>query len=266
MTRLTYLPGDSFFHRMDPTVKLAWNFLAAALVASHLDPLYGALWFGYAFGLAVCLARLPLRRYLRLVAVFAAFGLSLGLWQAVYNPGGSPALWAWGPVHVTLKGLSTGVAILFRVLALTSLAAVFTLTTEPARLMESLIQVARLPYRLAYTVYAGLRFMPLFQDEAQIISNAHQVRGVSDADTGLFARLRLNASLVVPLLVSGIRRARAAAIAMDSRAFGAYDRRTVLHPQRLRRRDLAFLLGHVVLAAALFYYFVILGQGRLFIG
>jgi energy-coupling factor transport system permease protein len=264
--RLAYLPGDSFFHRMDPTAKLVWNLLAAATIVLNIAPGYSALCFAYVAALALVAARLPLRRYVGLLAGFATFGAVLALWQVVYNPAGSQVLWQWGVLRVTVEGIGFGVAVFFRLLTLTSLAAIFTLTTDPARLVESLMQVARVPYRLAYTVYAGLRFLPLLEDEAQVITRAHLVRGVGATGAGPVARLRLGASLMVPLLVSGIRRARAAAIAMDSRAFGAYPQRTVLYPVRVDRLALAWALAHALLLAALFYYFVILGQGQVLTG
>jgi energy-coupling factor transport system permease protein len=262
MTRFAFLPGSSFFHRMDPTLKLLWNFLSAGMLILNLDAVYSALWFVYVFVLALGLGGLPLTRFLRTIAPFMVFGAVLALWQVVYNPAGTQVYWQWGPLRLTLEGLLFGVATFFRILALTSLAAIFTLTTNPARLVESLMQVAQVPYRLAYTVYAGLRFLPLFENEARLLSHAHLVRGVGETGRGWRDRLRLSWSLVLPLLVSGLRRARAAAIAMDSRAFGAYPRRTVLHPARLGRLDVVFVLVHLAGAAAALYYFVVLGHGR----
>jgi hypothetical protein len=48
---------------------------------------------------------------------------------------------------------------------------------------------------------------------------------------------------------------------MDSRAFGAYDRRTVLRQAEVSHQTKAFVLAHVPAAAAAFYYFVMLGHG-----
>lgn len=253
MARFRYLKGDSFFHRMDPTWKFAWNLLVLAAVLAHLSVGWGLAWFAYAAALALGGARLPLRTYLRGLSFFASIGLFVLLWHALYSRVGGAALFAWGPITVTAAGIVNGVAICLRILALASLALIFTLTTDPARLVESVIQVARVPYRIGFTLYAALRFIPLLENEAQVLANAHRVRGVGAGSQGWWARLRLTASLVVPLLVSGLRRARLMALAMDSRAFGAAPTRTVLHPAVVSGAARLLVLAQLVVTAAVYY-------------
>jgi len=257
MARFRYLKGDSFFHRMDPTWKFAWNLLVLAAVLAHLGVGWGLAWWAYAAALALGGARLPLRTYLRGLSFFLGMGLFVLLWHSLYSRVGGAALFAWGPITVTAAGMVNGVAIFFRILALASLALIFTLTTDPARLVESVIQVARVPYRIGFTLYAALRFIPVLENEAQVLANAHRVRGVGAGYragwSGWAARLRLTASLVVPLLVSGRRRARLMALAMDSRAFGAAPTRTVLHPAVVTRATRLWVLAQVVVTAAVYY-------------
>jgi energy-coupling factor transporter transmembrane protein EcfT len=132
--------------------------------------------------------------------------------------------------------------VFFRILVIVSLSILFTLTTDPGRMVESLIQVAKIPYRIGYTAYAVLRFIPLYENEAQVIINAHQIRGVGETGKSLGSRVKLYRSLLVPLLVSGIRRAQAASIAMDSRGFGAFARRTTIREVGVSRSTVAFVL------------------------
>lgn len=253
MARFRYLKGDSFFHRLDPTWKFAWNLLVLAAVLAHLSVGWGLAWWAYAAALALGGARLPLRTYLRGLSFFVGMGLFVLLWHGLYSRAGGAALFAWGPITVTAAGILNGVAIFFRILALASLTLIFTLTTDPARLVESVIQVARVPYRIGFTLYAALRFIPLLENEAQVLANAHRVRGVGAGGEGWAARLRLAASLVVPLLVSGLRRAQLMALAMDSRAFGATPQRTVLHPAVVTRGARLWVLAHLVVTAAVYY-------------
>jgi energy-coupling factor transport system permease protein len=99
-----------------------------------------------------------------------------------------------------------------------------------------------------------------------VIINAHQIRGVGETGKSIASKFKLYRSLLVPLLVSGIRRAQASAIAMDSRAFGAYEQRTALEDMKLSRAEIAFVLAHVVALVAAFYYFIILGHGSQYFG
>lgn len=265
MQRFRYLHGDSFFHRMDPTWKLLWNFVVVGAVLFNFDPVYIASWFVYVLVLALLLARIPPRQYARSMVFFVAIGLFIMIWHAIYSPWSGEVLLAWGPLRTTREGLLEGLGLFFRILVISSVTMIFTLTTDPARLVESLIQVAHVPYRIGYTMYAALRFIPLYENEAQVIMNAHQIRGVGGT-RGPLERLKLVISLTVPLLVSGIRRARAAAIAMDSRGFGAYDRRTNLRVVRVPPSSIAFFGAHVVLAAAAFVYYVVLQRGTGYLG
>jgi len=81
------------------------------------------------------------------------------------------------------------------------------------------------PYRIAYAFYAALRFVPIFGTEALNIMNAHAIRG-GNVDEGVFSKVRLFNRLTVPLLISGLHKAKNAAVAMEGRAFGAYATRT----------------------------------------
>lgn len=261
MRRYRYLQGTSFFHRMDPTWKLIWNIVILVSMLLNFEIAYAALWFAYVFFLALFLAEIPVRQYLRSVTGFLAIATFILIWRVIYSPFEGELLWAWGPITVTREGIIEGIALFFRFMVLATVTMIFSMTTDPGRMVESLIQVAHVPYRIGFAMYAALRFIPLFENEFQVIMNAHLIRGVGETGHDVRSRLKLARSLVVPLLVSGIRRARAAAIAMDSRGFGAYDRRTVLHPATVSRSVIMFVLVHLVFGVWAFYYYVLLGHG-----
>jgi energy-coupling factor transporter transmembrane protein EcfT len=73
-------------------------------------------------------------------------------------------------------------------------------------------------------------------------------------------------SLLVPLLVSGIRRAQIASIAMDSRGFGAYSKRTIMREIKVSAATKGFVLLQLAITVAAFCYYVILGRGIQFLG
>jgi len=270
MARFQYLKGNSFFHRIDPTWKFLWNFVVVGTVILNFDLLYTALWFGYGFFMAIVLARIPLKQYLKSMLVFVGIAFFIAFWKSVYyDPEVGETvhvIFAWGPINMVREGVLEGFSSFFRVLVVVSLSIIFTLTTDPGRMVESLIQVARVPYRIGYTAYAALRFIPIYENEAQVILNAHQIRGVGEAGKSLRSRLRLYRSLLVPLLVNGIRRAQASSIAMDSRGFGAYAKRTVIHEVKVARSTKVFVLIHIAAGVAAFYYYIIAGHGTQFLG
>jgi len=266
MAQFKYLKGDSFFHQMDPTWKLVWNFVVVGTVILNFDILYSALWFIYVFLLAILFAQIPIKQYLRGISVFLGIALFITFWKTVYFVGKAHVLLSWGPIRVTQEGILEGFSAFFRVLVIVTLSIIFVLTTEPGKMVESLIQIARVPYRIGYTAYAALRFIPLFENETQMIINAHQIRGVGEMGKSLRSRAKLYRSLLIPLLVRGLRRAQAAAIAMDSRGFGAYAKRTVIHEAQVSRSTVAFVLIHIAIGAIAFYYYIIIGYGTHFLG
>ncbi|HNT04758.1 MAG: putative HMP/thiamine permease protein YkoC [Chloroflexi bacterium ADurb.Bin180] len=266
MTRFTYLKGDSFFHRMDPVMKMIWNVAVLLAAVFNFDPRYSAVWFVYLLATAMFLANIPFRQFVKSLSAFLVFAFFIAFWKTVYYVGEAHELLVWGPFRITREGMLEGVSVFFRVLVICSLSIVFTLTTDPKRMVDSLIQLAHIPYRIGYVAYAMLRFIPLYENEAQVITNAHMIRGVGETGQSLKSQFKLYSTLLVPLLVSGIRRAQAAAIAMDSRAFGAYDTRTSIEEVRVTRADVAFVAVHVLVCIAAFWYFVWLGHGIRYYG
>lgn len=266
MARFKYLKGESFLHRMDPTLKLVWNVVIVAMAIFNFSIRYGAIWFAYIVLVALVLGRIPLKQYLRTLTAFFFLALFIAVWKTIYFVGPARELLVWGPLRITQEGIWEGFSEFFRILVICSLSIIYTLTTDPKKMVDSLIQVAKVPYRIGYVAYATLRFIPMYENEAQVIINAHQIRGVGETGKSLASKFKLYRSLIVPLLVSGIRRAQASAIAMDSRAFGAYDQRTRLEDVKLSRVEIAFVLVHIVVGAAAFYYFIILGHGSQYYG
>jgi energy-coupling factor transport system permease protein len=266
MSRFQHLKGDSFFHRMDPTWKFIWSLVVVTTVILNFDIPYNLAWLAYALILILVVARIPFKQYLASVALFVMIGFFMFTWDAVYYAEEAHVLFAWGPINVTQEGILEGLGVFFRIVTIVSLSIIFTLTTDPGRMVESFIQVGRIPYRIGYTAYAVLRFIPLYENEAQIMMHAHQIRGVGETGKGPLARLKLYRSTLIPLLVSGIRRAQRLSIAMDSRAFGAYEKQTVLHEVKVDRATVVFVLLHILLALVAFYLFVIAGYGSSHLG
>jgi energy-coupling factor transport system permease protein len=261
MARFSYMKGDSPLHKMDPTWKFLWNFLVVLAVIVNFNILYAALWYIYIFILIVFVARIPFKMYIRGISFFMGIAFFIFLWVVMYFPEGNQVIFEWGPIRTTMEGILHGISLVFRVMVIVSLSVLFAMTTDPARLVESMIQVGRVPYRIGYTAYASMRFIPIYENEAQVITNAHLIRGVGEAGKSFKSKLKLYWSLLVPLLVSGIRRAQIASIAMDSRGFGAYSKRTIMREIKVSTATKAFVLVHLAITVAAFYYYIILGHG-----
>lgn len=131
-----------------------------------------------------------------------------------------------------------GLSAALRILAVFALTLMFVLTTDPQDFARALVQQCGLPYRLGYVAVAAYRLVPRFAADVRTIRAAHMVRGAKGGFGGAYGRLRRYS---VPLLAGAVRHAERVALAMDSRAFGAHDRRTYLRRLRFARPDLAFV-------------------------
>ena len=262
MARFKYFPGNSFFHKMDPTMKFVWVFTVIIAVIANFEIVYGAAWYLYVLFLVFVAAKVSIKEYLKSVVFFFGLAMFIVVWQAIYYPTfPRTIIFEWGPIMMTIEGLKEGISIFFRIMVIVSLSVVFTMTTDPERMVGSLVQIGKIPYRYGYVAYNAIKLIPLYENEFIIIQNAHQIRGVGGQGKNVFSRLRIYFSLLVPLLVGGLRRAQASAIAMDSRAFGAYAKRTILNEMKISLIEKIFVILHILVLAGVVYYFIILGHG-----
>ena len=252
---LQFFPSQSVMHRMDPLSKLAWicalgvfgfvisapAMLAVLVVAIHL--------------VAFLLGRVSFRRYVRAAPYLYVLGAATGFFQVLVRSRGPDVLVQLGPVALTEAGVLFGLTYALRITLISFASLVFIWTTDPRDLIVGLIYL-KVPYRIAYAVFVALRFVPLIENEAAVIREAQAVRGVREVTGKLEALKRY----VVPLLVAGVRRSEATAVAMDSRAFGAFPRRTFIKNFAWTTSGIAFFCAFLVLGVALTVAAAQLGQ------
>ncbi|MCS6847051.1 MAG: energy-coupling factor transporter transmembrane component T [Anaerolineae bacterium] len=246
MMQAIYVEGDSFLHRLNPLSKVMAVLPVMVFVTLATDP-----WTPLAIStlnviVLLVLGRIPPGRLFKILALLALLML---IFLIVYPlvvrrelVQHTPLLFALGPIQVYQGGLLFGVAIALRVFCLIALSLPFSLTTDSSDFIRALVQQWRLPYRVGYSAMAALRFVPMLQIELWVIQAAHRVRGVSDKG-GLRAQYDRLKRYTVPLLATAIRQAERTALAMDGRAFGAFETRTYFKRMAFARRDVAFVLG-----------------------
>ncbi len=136
-----------------------------------------------------------------------------------------------------------------RVLAVAIPGLVAAASMDPTGLADSLVTRLRVGPRVAYSVLAGLRLLPLLADEWRVLARASRARGLGGR--GPVARLRLFGSIAFRLLVSALRRGGRLALALDARGLTGSRDRTIARPMRWRIRDtLSCLLGLALLVVA----------------
>jgi len=95
----------------------------------------------------------------------------------------------------------------------------------------------------------AIRFVPTLAREAQIVIDAQRARGL-DLETGFLKKVRNTVPILVPLVVSAIRRSYRVAEAMESRCFGASKNRSWLFELRLKAVDYLMILASALMLLA----------------
>lgn len=189
-----------------------------------------------------------LRRLLPVMAVL--FAMSVALWT-VFRPGGA-VLWSWGPLGLHEAGFAHGVLTGLRLQCFVLAAVAFLGCTRIEDLTWALARLG-VPWTVSFALSLSFRLTPLFLETGATILQAQAARGLDLDRAGPLARLRQTVAVMVPILVSGLRRADQLAIALEVRGFGRGGSRSRLTAFPVTWRDgvLPLLLVAVGAAAAL---------------
>jgi energy-coupling factor transport system permease protein len=237
---------DSPLGRTSPIVKLgiAIGWLAGlALTLAWGPPLALA---AVAIIAGVLLGSVRVGDLARSIAPLWMAALGIGLFNALFStsngdPTAASAVQV-GPLRITVEAATNGVALALRVIAIATVGAVFTLTTDPTRLADALVRQAHVSPRFAYGALAAYQAIPRFSEDLATLRQARRIRGL---------RGSWHPRLLVTLLVLAIRHGDRMALAMDARAFGSGPR-THYREMRWSPLDLVVAVGAgVVLLAAL---------------
>jgi energy-coupling factor transport system permease protein len=238
---------DSLLGRTSPLVKLAlaivW-LLGLGLTVRIWPPTVLAVVTVLA---GIWLGRIPLPRLAARLAPLVVAALGIAVTNLAFSGhNADPAateLLRVGPLRITEPAVVGALGVGARIGAIVAVGAVFTLTTDSTRLVDSLVQQARLSPRFAYGALAAYQAIPRLADDLATLRAARHLRGLRE----------WHPRILVGLLVRAIRRADQLAIAMDARGFGASDigARTTFRPLRWSIVDGAVLLAGVVLIAVL---------------
>jgi len=154
--------------------------------------------------------------------------------------------------RVTLPALEYASAMTLRFVVLVESFSIFFLTTSPDHLGLALEQ-SHVPYEFCFAFTTAVRFVPVLAEEAQTIMDAQKARGLELEKGNFLKRVRNYIPILIPLIVSAIRRSLELAEAMESRAWGAAKKRTNLYVLKLRKGDYLFMLLTIgILVAAIF--------------
>ena len=153
-------------------------------------------------------------------------------------------------LFISEYGLSFAIAMILRISIMISAFSLFFLTVDPNDLALSLITM-KIPYEYAFSFSLAFRFVPTIALETQNIMDAQQSRGYEMQKKGIINQIKNLFPLLVPLIISSIKRAFNVAEALESRSFGNKKNRTYYYTIRFSLKDWIFSLYLILLTTFL---------------
>ncbi len=230
-------------HNLDPRIKFIYviAIFIAAIAFYEIIPLVALFFLQIPF---VLLAKVQKQwvRSLRGAAFLATFIFVINVLTTYLTSN----------YTLTALNVENAAAMTLRFVVLVESFSVFFLTTSPDHLGLALEQT-RVPYEFAFAFTTAVRFVPVLAEEAQTIMDAQKARGLELEKGGLLKRIRNYIPVLIPLIVSAIRRSLELAEAMESRAWGATKKRTNLYSLKLHKGDFALIAVTVAVLAVMLY-------------
>ncbi len=236
-------------HNLDPRIKFIYVIVVfvAAIIFPQLIPLIFLFLMQIPFVLLAHVQKQWLRS-LRGAAFLAAFIFLINIGTSYFtNP--SNFLVSYALI------IENAAAMTMRFVVLVESFSVFFLTTSPDHLGLAM-ENSRMPYEFAFAFTTAVRFVPVLAEEAQTIMDAQKARGLEMEKGNLMKRIRNYIPVLIPLIVSAIRRSLELAEAMESRAWGATKKRTNLYLLKLHKGDYALIAITILILVAAVYAYV----------
>lgn len=253
---------DSVVHRLDPRVKILFALLFVSSLFLGQNPVLFVTAF-VVLGIYIRLSHVPLKFIFRGTKTLGFFVLLTGVMN-LFTVKGTSVVLEWGFIRITETGINAAIYTSLRLIFMIVGSSMMTYTTTPNSLTDGLekmlgwLKKCGVPvHQFAMIMSIALRFVPVLADELDKIMKAQMARGIDFNEGNLFQRLRKLVPILIPLLVSAVKRSEELAMAMDARCYHGGEGRTKMKPLLYQRRDyiayaliFVYFIGMIVLAIA----------------
>lgn len=247
-----YIPSNSVVHKADPRTKLVLLilFIVFVFLSNNVFSLGLMLVF---LVVLIFASKIPFSMYLKNLKSILPIILFTSILNALYIKTGTVLFWI-----ITTDGIWRAVFMSTRISMLILSSAMFSYSSTPTAItngIESLLKpLNRLGlesaiHTMAMTMTIALRFIPTLIEETQKIMNAQKARGADMESGGLIKRVKALLPILIPLLISSVRRAYELAEAMECRCYNGGEGRTRLNKMRYSLVDLYAVIIFVVVCA-----------------
>lgn len=209
---LTYQHGNTFFHKANPIAKLA--LATSAVISVFIAQQYSVLIALIILTLVSIACSHIFSSMLTLIKAVIVFTLVMFIMQTIVMQKGHYIFLWFTQSGIDISAKSSLKLFCFAL----PLVSVFNVT-KLNDLANSIVQYLHIPYCYAFTITTAVRFVPIFAQEMSAISEAQTARGVEFDTKNPFKKLILMAPLIVPLVITSVRKADSCALAAEHRGF-----------------------------------------------
>jgi energy-coupling factor transport system permease protein len=273
-----YVDQPSYIHRLDPRVKLLLLIPIFLLMMTSNNPFTLLLIFSFVILLYV-LSKIPFQRYktLMIVCLFSSFsfiffgsffyfgflnypGRQVTIWLSIFRPEDAGSLPILGPIILwltegrgivlTQEGFFWGLLTTLKFLITLFSGNLVIMTTKPKEILLSLNKFG-VPIKLTFVAMTALRFVPLITEEWYITMNAQRARGLKFKRLDIKGTLTALTATLSTLVINSIRRARVLALAMETRAFGANEKKIAFKELKMTNLDVGLTVTICITTAVI---------------
>ncbi|MBE6787791.1 MAG: energy-coupling factor transporter transmembrane protein EcfT [Ruminococcaceae bacterium] len=254
-----YIETRSPIHKADPRVKMI--LLIVAIVFIFLSKNFFALGVSVLLVLTVMTAsKVPFKMYFKNLKAVLPIILVTSLINMFYGDEANGVLLSFWKITITYDGLSRAMFMALRIILLIIVSSTLTYTTTPNDLtdgIESLLSPLRFiglksaVHMLALMMTIALRFIPTLVEEAGKIMNAQKARGADLENGKLKDRIKALIPILIPLLLSSVRRAYELAEAMECRCYNGGEGKTRMKQLKVTAVDYVLSLVSLLFGAGI---------------
>lgn len=259
-----FFPINSVIHKLDPRTKLILTVLAIVLIFSA-NHFFSLIFVAISVIMILLLSKIPVSMYLKNLKFILPIVILTTIINLFYIKDGAVLFEFW-IIKITNYGVERSLFMALRVVLLILISSVLTYTTSPNDITDGLerlfsplkyIGLGSAVHTFTMMMTIALRFIPTLIEETLKIMNAQKARGADFENGKLMQKIKAVIPILIPLLISSVRRAYDLAEAMESRCYNGGEGRTRLKQLKFSKSDISAFMIFVLLFAVVIFLNII---------
>lgn len=257
-----YYDSNSYVHKLDPRAKLVLLIVIIILIFISKNALALGLVALFII-ISILFSKVSFKMYLKNLKAILPILIFTFIINLFYNTSGD-VIFSIFKLSITTGSLCRALFMSSRIVLLIISSAELTYTTTPNDLTDAIekmlspLKIFKLQnavHTIAMMMTIALRFIPTLIEETQKIMSAQKARGADLENGKLIERIKALIPILIPLLISSVRRAYELADAMECRCYNGGIGRVRMKQLKLSKKDYTSFI-----IALLFMFFVIISN------